>query len=116
MDPRLEPVYADVVRRNPSEPEFHQAVLEVFDSLGPVLDRHPEYTEEAVLARLCEPERQVIFRVPWVDDAGRVQVNRGFRVSSTPRSAPTRADCASTPASTPVSSSSWGSSRSSRTP
>jgi len=80
MDSRLESVYGDVIRRNPGEPEFHQAVLEVFDSLGPVLDRNPEYTEAAVLARLCEPERQIIFRVPWVDDAGRIQINRGFRV------------------------------------
>ena len=80
MDDRLAPVYADVIRRNPSEPEFHQAVLEVFESLGPVLDRNPEYTEAAVLARLCEPERQIIFRVPWVDDTGRIQINRGFRV------------------------------------
>ena len=80
MDARLEPVYSDVIRRNPSEPEFHQAVLEVFESLGPVLDRNPEYTEAAVLARLCEPERQIIFRVPWVDDTGRIQINRGYRV------------------------------------
>ena len=80
MDERLEGVYGDVIRRNPGEPEFHQAVLEVFESLGPVLDRNPEYTEAAVLARLCEPERQIIFRVPWIDDAGRVQINRGFRV------------------------------------
>ena len=80
MDQRLETVYADVTRRNPGEPEFHQAVLEVFESLGPVLDRNPEYTEAAVLARLCEPERQIIFRVPWVDDVGRIQINRGFRV------------------------------------
>ena len=80
MDERLERVYGDVIRRNPGEPEFHQAVLEVFESLGPVLDRNPEYTEAAVLARLCEPERQIIFRVPWIDDAGRVQINRGFRV------------------------------------
>jgi glutamate dehydrogenase (NADP+) len=80
MDQRLEAVYGDVIRRNPAEPEFHQAVLEVFESLGPVLDRNPEYTEAAVLARLCEPERQIIFRVPWVDDAGRIQINRGFRV------------------------------------
>ena len=80
MDQRLGAVYGDVIRRNPGEPEFHQAVLEVFESLEPVLDRHPEYTEAAVLARLCEPERQIIFRVPWVDDGGRIQINRGFRV------------------------------------
>ena len=80
MDERLEGLYGDVIRRNPGEAEFHQAVLEVFESLGPVLDRNPEYTEAAVLARLGEPERQIIFRVPWIDDAGRVQINRGFRV------------------------------------
>ncbi|MCW2803048.1 MAG: glutamate dehydrogenase [Propionibacteriaceae bacterium] len=80
MDSRLEAVYVEVMRRNPGEPEFQQAVLDVFESLGPVLDRHPEYTEAAVLERLCEPERQIIFRVPWVDDSGRIQINRGFRV------------------------------------
>ncbi|UYM04020.1 NADP-specific glutamate dehydrogenase [Solicola gregarius] len=80
MKSQLEPIYEDVLRRNPAEPEFHQAALEVFESLGPVLERHPEYAEAAVLARLCEPERQIIFRVPWVDDEGRVQINRAFRV------------------------------------
>jgi glutamate dehydrogenase (NADP+) len=80
MDSRLEAVYVQVMRRNPGEPEFQQAVLDVFESLGPVLDRHSEYTEAAVLERLCEPERQIIFRVPWVDDFGRIQINRGFRV------------------------------------
>ena len=76
--PSLDSVLTTVLRRNPGEPEFHQAVREVFESLGPVMVRRPEYVE--VLERLCEPERQIIFRVPWVDDAGRVQVNRGFRV------------------------------------
>ena len=74
----LEPVLSTVLQRNPGEPEFHQAVREVFDSLGPAVARRPEYVE--IVERLCEPERQIIFRVPWVDDAGRVQVNRGFRV------------------------------------
>ncbi|WP_110468599.1 NADP-specific glutamate dehydrogenase [Williamsia limnetica] len=77
---RLHEIYATVVRRNPGENEFHQAVREVIDCLEPVVDKHPEYTEAAVLERTCEPERQIIFRVPWVDDAGRVQINRGFRV------------------------------------
>ncbi len=72
--------YDEVLRRNPGETEFHQAVHEVFDSLDPVLDKHPEYAEHAILERICEPERQVVFRVPWVDDQGRVQINRGFRV------------------------------------
>ncbi len=68
-----------VMQRNPNEPEFHQAVKEVLESLEPVLERHPEYVEYAVAERLVEPERQIIFRVPWVDDSGKVQVNRGFR-------------------------------------
>ncbi|MCE4025660.1 NADP-specific glutamate dehydrogenase [Microbacterium sp. Au-Mic1] len=65
---------------NPHEPEFHQAVHEVLHSIGPVLERHPEYVDAGVLERLVEPERQVIFRVPWVDDNGKLQVNRGYRV------------------------------------
>ncbi len=80
MQDPLQSVYDTVVRRNPGEVEFHQAVKEVFDSLGPVLDRNPQYASHAILERMCEPERQVIFRVPWVDDKGRVQINRGFRV------------------------------------
>ena len=76
----LQALFDQVVDRNPGEAEFHQAVREVLDSLGPVVTKHPEYTQAAVLQRLCEPERQIIFRVPWVDDAGNVQINRGFRV------------------------------------
>jgi glutamate dehydrogenase (NADP+) len=71
----------DVVRkRNPGEPEFHQAVQEVLRSIAPVLDRHPEYVDARIAERLVEPERVIVFRVSWLDDAGRVQVNRGFRV------------------------------------
>ncbi len=80
MHPALSSVFDLVLTRNPGEREFQQAVAEVFTSLGPVLHTHPEYTDAAVLERLCEPERQIIFRVPWVDDDGRVQINRGFRV------------------------------------
>ncbi|MEL4504024.1 NADP-specific glutamate dehydrogenase [Luteococcus sp. H138] len=76
----LELVYETVVKRNPGEVEFHQAVKEVLDSLSPVLKRNPQYTEANVLERMCEPERQIIFRVPWMDDKGKVQINRGFRV------------------------------------
>jgi glutamate dehydrogenase (NADP+) len=68
-----------VMQRNPNEPEFHQAVKEVLESLEPVLKKHPEYVEYAVVERMVEPERQIMFRVPWVDDSGKVQVNRGFR-------------------------------------
>src|SRR5690625_1342991 len=80
MEEQLEHAYEEVLRRNPGEVEFHQAVREVFESLGPVLRKNPRYVDAAVLERLCEPERQIIFRVPWTDDAGRVRINRGFRV------------------------------------
>jgi glutamate dehydrogenase (NADP+) len=80
LDEKLEPIFADVLRRNPGEEEFHQAVKEVLGSLGAVIAKHPAYTDNALIERICEPERQIIFRVPWVDDAGRVQINRGFRV------------------------------------
>ncbi len=66
--------------KNPAQPEFIQAVQEVVESLAPVLDRHPEYRDAKVLERIVEPERVIIFRVPWLDDQGNVQVNRGFRV------------------------------------
>ncbi|WP_040166539.1 NADP-specific glutamate dehydrogenase [Microbacterium gorillae] len=80
LDDRLVSVYDDVVARNPGEVEFHQAVREVFESLAPVVAKRPEYLDSAIIQRLCEPERQIIFRVPWTDDAGQVQLNRGFRV------------------------------------
>ncbi|MDQ7815904.1 MAG: NADP-specific glutamate dehydrogenase [Melioribacteraceae bacterium] len=71
---------AQVKAKNPSEPEFHQAVYEVASSLALVLERHPEYRKEKILERIIEPERIILFRVPWVDDQGEVQVNRGFRI------------------------------------
>ncbi|WP_092611835.1 NADP-specific glutamate dehydrogenase [Raineyella antarctica] len=80
MRKNLQVVFDTVLRRNPGQPEFHQAVHEVFESLGPVFAQHPEYIEGAILDRIIEPERQIIFRVPWIDDAGRVRVNRGYRV------------------------------------
>ena len=73
-------VYEMVVKKNPAEPEFHQAVKEVLETLEPVLERHPEYEENRILERLVEPERVLIFRVPWTDDKGRIQVNRGMRI------------------------------------
>src|SRR5215813_1364169 len=69
-----------VKAKNPAEPEFHQAVREVFDSLMLVLERHPEYRAARILERITEPERVIMFRVPWMDDRGEVQVNRGFRI------------------------------------
>jgi len=73
-------VYDDVIARNPGETEFHQAAKEVLACIPPVLAKHPELSAHKVLERLCEPERQIIFRVPWTDDQGDIQINRGFRV------------------------------------
>jgi glutamate dehydrogenase (NADP+) len=80
LDERLEAVYVDVVRRNPAEAEFHQAVREVLESLSPVFAKRPELVECKIIERICEPERQIIFRVPWQDDRGEIHVNRGFRI------------------------------------
>src|SRR5690554_1214821 len=77
---RIQAIYEDVKKRNPGEVEFHQAVWEVISTLTPVLHRYPDYTKHKIIERLCEPERQIIFRVPWQDDNGEVQINRGFRV------------------------------------
>ncbi len=80
IDEKLEPVLDDVIRRNAGEPEFHQAVREVLESLGPVIAKHPEFADQKIIQRICEPERQIIFRVPWRDDRGEVHINRGMRV------------------------------------
>ena len=77
----VDEVIAKVIEKNPAQPEFHQAVKEVLESLKPIVDANEEkYRKEALLERLVEPERQILFRVPWVDDNGQVQVNKGFRV------------------------------------
>ena len=73
-------VMAEVKAKNPVEPEFHQAVQEVLDSLSLVLEQHPEYRREKILQRIIEPERVIMFRVPWRDDHGTIHVNRGFRI------------------------------------
>ena len=73
-------ILAQVKKRSPGEPEFIQAVEEVLESIAPVLEKHPEYKELGIVERIVEPERQILFRVPWVDDQGKVQVNRGFRI------------------------------------
>ncbi len=80
IDEKLQPILAEVTRRNAGEPEFHQAVHEVLESLGRVVAKHPHYLDLALIERICEPERQIIFRIPWTDDKGQVQINRGFRV------------------------------------
>src|SRR5713226_5091753 len=76
----IEQVMISVKAKNPAEPEFHQAVQEVFDSLRLVLAKHPEYKSARLLDRIVEPERVIMFRVPWFDDQGNIQVNRGFRI------------------------------------
>ena len=80
MSEYVKNLMADVKAKNPSQPEFHQAVEEVVESLSVVMDRHPEYRAAKVLERIIEPERVLMFRVPWVDDQGEVQINRGFRI------------------------------------
>lgn len=76
----LSSVMEQVIKRNPNEPEFHQAVKEVLESLEPVAERNPHWVQAGIFDRIVEPERQIIFRVPWIDDTGKVRINRGFRV------------------------------------
>jgi glutamate dehydrogenase (NADP+) len=80
MSSYVKDLIAEVKAKNPDQPEFHQAVQEVAESLSLVLDRHPEYRSAKILERIIEPERVIMFRVPWVDDQGEVHVNRGFRI------------------------------------
>ena len=76
----LQRVYTQVVTRDPDQKEFHQAVLEFLESLDQIIDQHPEYEEKGIVETFVEPERVISFRVPWVDDRGKIQVNRGYRV------------------------------------
>ena len=76
----IEEVLQSVKESNPNEPEFYQAVEEVLSSINQVVEGNSEFQQQAILERLVEPERQAIFRVPWLDDDGKVQVNRGFRI------------------------------------
>jgi len=80
MDPRVEKFMAKVIAKNPSEVEFHQAVLEVSESLIPFIEENPKYKHAKILERIAEPERVLMFRVPWQDDKGEIQINRGFRI------------------------------------
>ncbi|MFX1253351.1 MAG: NADP-specific glutamate dehydrogenase [Promethearchaeota archaeon] len=80
MGKLTDPIYAQVLKRNPGEKEFHQAVEEVLLSVEPVLERHPEFVEAKIVDRIVEPERQIMFRVAWTDDNNKVHINRGFRV------------------------------------
>lgn len=80
MNPYVQNVLDNLIKRNPDQPEFHQAAKEIMESLSYVYDKHPEYKETSVLELLVEPERAVMFRVPWIDDNGHVNVNKGYRV------------------------------------
>ena len=80
MSAYVDSLMQDVKAKNPAEPEFHQAVDEVAESLAEVLDKHPEYRTAKILERIIEPERVILFRIPWVDDQGTVQINKGFRI------------------------------------
>ena len=76
----VERVLENLKKQNPNEPEFHQAATEILTTLAPVVEQHPEYEAAGLLERLVEPERVIMFRVPWVDDGGKVRVNKGYRV------------------------------------
>ncbi|MGI5857687.1 MAG: Glu/Leu/Phe/Val dehydrogenase dimerization domain-containing protein, partial [Candidatus Merdivicinus sp.] len=76
----LQRVYTQVIARDPDQREFHQAVLEVLESLDLIVEKHPEYEKHGIIEAFVEPERVISFRVPWVDDQGRVQINRGYRI------------------------------------
>ncbi len=80
MDPRVEKFMANIIARNPGEREFHQAVHEVAESLIPFIEDNPKYKHAKILERIAEPERVVLFRVPWIDDKGDIQINKGYRV------------------------------------
>lgn len=80
MSQYVKDLMEEVKAKNPSEPEFHQAVNEVAESIAIVFERHPEYRAAKVLERIIEPERLISFRVPWVDEQGEIHINRGFRV------------------------------------
>ncbi|MCJ7617926.1 MAG: glutamate dehydrogenase, partial [Desulfobacterales bacterium] len=73
LDEKIEPIFQQVKNRNPGEDEFHQAVREVLESLSPVLVKYPEFAHHKIIERICEPERQIIFRVPWLDNNNEVQ-------------------------------------------
>src|SRR5436190_19062940 len=88
MSRYVDELMEDVVAMNPPQIEFHQAVREVAESVELIIDRHPVYRKQKVLERMIEPERVIMFRVPWVDDSGEVQINRGYRVEMSSANGP----------------------------
>ncbi len=93
----MEEILKSVMARDPHEKEFHQAVKEVMETIQPVLERNPEYRQAAILERIMEPERVIMFRVPWTDDHGQVHVNRGFRLQMNSALGPYKGAFAFTP-------------------
>ena len=113
----VQDVLNDLIARNPGQPEFHQAATEVLNSIAPVVEKNPKYQEVGLLERLVEPERIIMFRVPWVDDNGKVQVNKGYRVQFNSAIGPYKGRaCGSIRRSISVLSSSWALNRFSKTP
>jgi glutamate dehydrogenase/leucine dehydrogenase len=80
MKQKIEEIMNNLVSKNQGEPEFHQAVREAVESIYPYIEKNPKYKEAKILERMCEPERVIMFRVPWVDDKGQIQINRGYRI------------------------------------
>ena len=80
MSKFVDTIMAQLKEKNPAQPEFHQAAQEVLESLDLVIERHPEYRKAKIVERILEPERVIMFRVPWMDDQGEIHVNRGFRI------------------------------------
>ena len=80
MSDYIKSLMEQVKAKNPAQPEFHQAVEEVAESLSPVFERHPEYRKAKIMERMVEPERVIMFRVPWMDDQGEYHINRGYRI------------------------------------
>ncbi|MDP8297866.1 MAG: glutamate dehydrogenase, partial [Candidatus Orphnella occulta] len=80
MQKKIKDFMTELVKKNPGETEFHQAVQEVVESVMPFIEKNPRYQEAKILERIVEPERVIMFRVPWQDDKNEVQVNRGFRI------------------------------------
>ena len=80
MSKKIEEVMTKVIEKNPGESEFHQAVREVVESIMPFIEKNPKYQIAKILERIVEPERVIMFRVPWLDDKGEIQVNRGYRI------------------------------------
>ena len=98
MSKKIEEFMARVVEKNPGEIEFHQAVREVAESVAPLIEKNPKYEKARILERMVEPERLVMFRVPWTDDDGQIHINRGYRIEMNSAIGPYKGACVFIPA------------------